>query len=357
NDQSVSLELSEDEKVEAERKAKEASIATIVSDVSGFPVRMIHGSTNLETIGLSDSKISEIHQQIKSNYRVKGTTSAKTLPGLVEWLDEVPGGTVAPPQGTQNSVSSNQPDSLSSRHSDSYVFSGVSIGLPGMEEVFAPDTFDRIIRGENFISHLSDDIKQRLLDRNLVRIIKHSDGSAEFVPCDDFSLIPQLAGRKGHFDLVEQYGVDSKIVEAMDIATTLAIAAGLEALKDAGLPLVAVEQINKAGKRLIQQWHLPESERDRTGVIFASCFSGVNNLMRHARNNGADENGHFDRRFLLQILTMGHSQFAQWIGARGPNASINNACASTPSAIAIAEDWLKTGRCDRVIVLSADDIT
>ena len=191
----------------------------------------------------------------------------------------------------------------------------------------------------------------------MVRIIKHPDGSAEFVPCDDFSLIPQLAGRKGHFDLAEQYGVDSKIVEAMDITTSLALAAGLEALKDAGLPLLPVEQINKAGKRHIQHWHLPESERDCTGVIFASCFPGIEQAMLHAQNNGADENGTFDRRFLLQVLTMGHSQFAQWIGARGPNAAINNACASTPSAIAIAEDWLATGRCDRIIIVSADDAT
>ena len=39
-------------------------------------------------------------------------------------------------------------------------------------------------------------------------------------------------------------------------------------------------------------------------------------LLKHAANNGADENGTFDRRFLLQILSMGHSQFAQWIGAK-----------------------------------------
>ena len=79
--------------------------------------------------------------------------------------------------------------------------------------------------------------------------------------------------------------------------------------------------------------------------------------MRHALNNGADENGTFDRKFLLQILTMGHAQFAQWIGARGPNLAINNACASTPAAFAIAEDWLDSGRCDRVIVISGDDST
>ena len=349
--------FNKEERDEVERKSKEIAIAKIVSNVSGFPLRMIHGSTNLETIGLSETKVSEIHQKIQSNYRVKGSTNAKTLPALVEWLDEVPRSSPTQSQGIGVRRNTAVIDPLSSRRENPYVFSGISLGLPGMEEVFAPDTFDRIIRGDNFISQLSDEVKQRLLDRNLVRIIKHADGSAEFVPCNDFSLIPQLAGQKGHFDLAEQYGVDPKVVEAMDISTSLAIAAGVEALKDAGLPLIAVEQINKAGKRHIQQWHLPESERDRTGVIFASCFPGIDQAMRHAQNNGADESGHFDRRFLLQILTMGHSQFAQLIGARGPNAAINNACASTPSAIAIAEDWLTTGRCDRVIVVSADDAT
>ncbi|MEC8927303.1 MAG: acyltransferase domain-containing protein, partial [Candidatus Thermoplasmatota archaeon] len=350
-------QLSEEELEEANLKLKESAIAKIVSEVSGFPVRMIHGSTNLETIGLDIGKISEIHNKIQSTYRVKGNTDAKTLPQLVEWVDEVPRGSPALVRRKTTHSAGISTDPMSARRSDPYVFSGISLGLPGMEEVFAPDSLDRIIRGENFISELSDDIKQRLLERNMVRIIKHSAGSAEFVPCDDFSLIPQLAGRKGHFDLAEQYGVDPKIVEAMDITTSLALAAGLEALKDAGLPLLPVEQVNKAGKRHIQHWHLPESERDRTGVIFASCFPGIEQAMRHAQNNGVDENGNFDRRFLLQVLTMGHSQFAQWIGARGPNAAINNACASTPSAIAIAEDWLTTGRCDRIIIVSADDAT
>ena len=345
-----------EEQEELTRLAKEHAIAQIVSRVSGFPTRMIHGSTNLEVIGLGPEKISQIHREIQSKYRVKGTTDGITLPALVDWLDEVPATSPMAPSLSQE-VTSNTHYSTNSRKLDPFVFSGISLGLPGMDDVFAPDTFDRIVRGDNFISEVSDEIKQRLLDRNLVRIIKHADGSAEFVPCNDFSLIPQLAGRKGHFDLAEQYGIDAKIVEAMDITTSLAVAAGLEALKDAGLPLVAVEQINKAGKRLIQNWHLPDSERDRTGVIFASCFPGIEQAMLHAQKNGADESGNFDRRFLLQVLTMGHSQFAQSIGARGPNVSVNNACASTPSAIAIAEDWLNTGRCDRIIVVSADDST
>ena len=353
--QNAKSTLTAEEHDEMIHQRKEQAVAQIISRVSGFPIRMIHGSTNLEVIGLGPGKISEIQRVIQSKYRVKGTTDAKTLPALVEWLDEVPN--INPTNTPSGKLETVTGKSVDSRHIDAFVFSGISLGLPGMDEVFAPDTFDRITRGDNFIAEVSDEIKQRLLERDLVRIIKHADGSAEFVPCNDFSLIPQLAGKKGHFDLAQQYGIDPKIVEAMDITTSLAIAAGLEALKDAGLPLVAVEQINKAGKRLVQSWHLPESERDRTGVIFASCFPGVEQAMLHAQKNGADSEGNFDRRFLLQVLTMGHSQFAQSIGARGPNVSVNNACASTPSAIAIAEDWLNTNRCDRIIVVSADDST
>ncbi|PJF46052.1 MAG: hypothetical protein CUN48_15765, partial [Candidatus Thermofonsia Clade 3 bacterium] len=65
----------------------------------------------------------------------------------------------------------------------------------------------------------------------------------------------------------------------------------------------------------------------------------------------------FDRRFIFRILAMGHSQFAEYIGARGPNTHVNAACASTAQAIALAEDWIRDGRCRRVIVIGADDVT
>jgi hypothetical protein len=41
----------------------------------------------------------------------------------------------------------------------------------------------------------------------------------------------------------------------------------------------------------------------------------------------------FDRRFLFRVLSMGHSQFAEIIGARGPNTQVNAACASTTQAV------------------------
>ena len=65
----------------------------------------------------------------------------------------------------------------------------------------------------------------------------------------------------------------------------------------------------------------------------------------------------FDRRFLFRILAMGHSQFAEYIGARGPNTHVNAACASTTQGVALAEDWIRSGRCRRVLVVAADDVT
>ena len=70
-----------------------------------------------------------------------------------------------------------------------------------------------------------------------------------------------------------------------------------------------------------------------------------------------DEPYEFDRRFLFRVLSMGHSQFAELIGARGPNTQVNAACASTTQAVALAEDWIRAGRCRRVVVVAADDVT
>ena len=126
------------------------------------------------------------------------------------------------------------------------------------------------------------------------------------------------------------------------------------------------------GTQLPERWGLPDALRDDTGVIFASAFPGYDSFADemaryyadHERHEqlatlesllaGAVEgNGHsalvqemkrridelraaiakepyvFNRRFLLRVLSMGHSQFAEFIGARGPNTQINSACAST----------------------------
>ena len=124
----------------------------------------------------------------------------------------------------------------SRRDVDPYVVTGVSLGLPGMERVFDEDAFEKLVRGETCISEVSDEYKQRLLDKNIVRLIKGRDGSVNMDQAKVFGDIPQLAGLKGAFDLAEEFGIDPKAVLAWDISTQLAVAAGLLALRDAGYP-------------------------------------------------------------------------------------------------------------------------
>ncbi len=238
------------------------------------------------------------------------------------------------------------------------VCSGASLGLPGGEEVFAPDNVARMLRGENRIEPVPLDQQDRFLAKGLVRLIKDpKTGEGTFLPVETRAQVIRLAGRRAHFDLAADYGVDSAMVRTLDITTQLAFAAGLEALRDAGIPLVRTYKKTTTGKSVATGWALPEAMRDTTGIIFASAFPGLDQLITKLHSDGDDGEGHFDRRFLFQILAMGHSQFAQFVGARGPNTQVNAACASTTQAIAVAEDWLRVGRCDRVIVLGADDVT
>ena len=236
------------------------------------------------------------------------------------------------------------------------VCSGASIGLPGGTEVFDADNIGAMFRGENRISHIGSRTDE-FMDLGLVRLVKDPQtGQGNFVPVEDESQVLRLAGLASEFD-PSAYGIPANIARAFDITTKLAIAAAVEALRDAGIPLVRTFKLSASGKKVPQGWALPESMRRDTGIVFGSCFPGLDELMRHAKTNGDDGNGNFDRRFLFQVLSMGHSQLAQFIGAQGPNTQCNAACASTAQAVAIAEDWLKTGRCRRVIVVGSDNVT
>ncbi|HNH49139.1 MAG TPA: beta-ketoacyl synthase N-terminal-like domain-containing protein, partial [Myxococcota bacterium] len=237
------------------------------------------------------------------------------------------------------------------------VCSGASVGLPGGDEVFEPDGIQRILRGENRIRKLKSGEIDRFLDKGLVRLEKDpqtGEGHLELVERAD--QVIRLAGVKAHFSITD-YGIEPEMARALDITTQLAFAAGLEALKDAGIPLVLRWRTTTNGKQVPNGWGLPAAMQDDTGVVFASAFPGYDQLIQKLKHNGDDGEGHFDRRFLFQVLSMGHSQFAQLIGARGPNTAINAACASTTQAISIAEDWLRTGRARRVVVVAADDVT
>ena len=281
---------------------------------------------------------------------------------------------------------------------------GVSIGLPGRNrKVFDESNFDAILAGENFIDLIPDEIKDKMVDKNIVRLVKDAVKGAQFQSISDVSEVIKLAAQKGEFDLTREYGVKQDFVEILDITFQLAFAAGIEALKDAGIPLMPLKVKTSVGKEISKGWVLPEPLRDETGIVFASAFPAYSNLIstvsqfltdkftikkkeeviklfdeliaqikdkssrerittwfetnKPSLDRDKDSQFQFSRKFLFEVLSMGHSQFAQFIGARGPNTQVNAACSSTTQAVSIAEDWIRTGRCKRVIVVAADDVT
>ena len=352
--------------------AKERSIRAYVGDriakFSGYPASFCHGNVALmQGLGLTAGQVQQVVAMIAAEAETDpdyNGASATTAGDLNRWVRRPPStwhpmATVTAPSSLKvvpvQTVSALQ--STSRRDVDPYVVTGISLGLPGMERVFSEDTFEKLVRGETCISEVSDEYKQRLLDKNIVRLIKGRDGSVNMDQATVFGDVPQLAGLKGAFDLAEEFGIDPKAIVAWDISTQLAVAAGLLALRDAGIPLTPVEQVGKGGLRLIRNWQVPQVQRERTGIVFSSCFPGLQMASKHAKSNGDDGEGRFDRRYLFQTLNMGHSQFAQYTGIRGPNTTINLACASATAAFGVAEDWLDADRVDRVVIISADDVT
>ena len=276
---------------------------------------------------------------------------------------------------------------------------GAALGLPGTDHVFDDANIGRILGGNQFIDSIPARLRRDMLDKHITRLVK-SDNGGRFETISDVADVIKLAGRGGAFDLENEFGVSADRKAALDRVTQLAIAVGLDALRDAGIPLILRYKTTTKNTQLPDRWALPDALRDDTGVIFASAFPGLDSFADemsrchadHARREqlatleslqarAAETNGHsvlgqeidrhaaelraaiekepyvFDRRYLFRVLPMGHSQFAEFIGARGPNTAVNAACASTTQAVALAEDWIRAGRCRRVIVVSADDIT
>jgi malonyl CoA-acyl carrier protein transacylase len=279
----------------------------------------------------------------------------------------------------------------------SVVISGAGLGLPGLgKHVFDDNNILDILKGQMRIEPLPNKTRQGMLDKRPTRLVK-SEAGAIMQTIDNMELTLKLAGQRGTFDPETEFGMPKDRLEAIDISTQLAIAAGIEALRDAGIPLVMAYKPTSTGSYLTDRWKLPESLADETGVIFASAFPGLDRMADEADKfyqnqmvakqieelrrmaslvpaqqtdlkvsfekriaeleaEAARLDYHFDRRYIFRVLTMGHSQFAEYIGARGPNTHVNAACASTTHAVAIAEDWIRLGRARRVIIIAGDDI-
>ncbi|MDZ7664000.1 MAG: beta-ketoacyl synthase N-terminal-like domain-containing protein [Desulfotignum sp.] len=280
------------------------------------------------------------------------------------------------------------------------LISGVSVGLPGKgRRVFAKDNFTAILNGKNFIEPLTLEAQERITDKNITKLYKQPDGNARFVQITRTEDVIHLAGQLGYFDLTDEYGIK----EQYDVAMSLGIAAGIEALKDAHIPLVMQYKKMKGGRSMVPAgFALPVEMQEDTGVIITSLWPSGETLMAElekyyyerfflrpheefekiyyflmerikeidikeeltewffkskARKRKDFSTFTFDRNFLANACPLGSAHLAQIIKAKGPNTLVSSACASTTLAIGIAEDWIRTGRCKRVLVVGGENAT
>lgn len=358
-------------------------------------------ASGMEEISRQVAELRSIVDQMRGTPLSTETTEKRKTPVFPSSVSSVDGSKTAVDQEVERRIRA------FGFNLDDIGISGISIGLPGAHKaLFADDNWDRILRGENLIDSLSVTEQQKIVDKNVVRLQKGGDGSAQFQVISDIAQVIHLAGLRGGFD-VAQYGVGHELADSLDRTFQYAIAAGLEALRDAGIPLQRTYLQTSQGGYLPKEWKLPASMQDNTGIVFASAFPGYDNLLRDVSRYLTDKYAgqtademqalyneligaiqdptakgqvqemfdtefqrlraapaaatkdryEFNRKFLFNVLSMGHSQLAQFIGARGPNTQVNAACASTTQAMAVAEDWIRTGRCKRVLVVGADDVT
>lgn len=269
---------------------------------------------------------------------------------------------------------------------------GVSAGLPSIEHdqyvCFDQTSIQTILAGKNCISKLSNDKINTLLDKRIVQVVKNKDKTTTRHPVLQAKDSVKLAAVTGNVPLTENYGLSPAIVACMDKSSRLAVAAGLEAMIQA--KLISREKLT-----------LHEKHQASTGIIFATSFpaldAAVAELSRffnmaqpkdrlivyyslkervssgeiqfstlEEKNAWFSFANHmetctdtksvyeFNRKFLFRVLVLANAQLAQIAKARGPNMQINGACAGTSMAIGLAQDWIRLGKCERVVVVAGD---
>ncbi|KAG6967224.1 hypothetical protein JG687_00004392 [Phytophthora cactorum] len=227
---------------------------------------------------------------------------------------------------------------------------GTSVGLPGQVKVFeGGKSVEKLLQGENCIFELTDGEKDRMIAQNIVQVHKDKDtGDLTRTPVSTHDKCIQVSAVVKDVHLEKDYGIAATIANSMDKPTQLAVAAGLEAVRNAGL--VDGTEGN---------WRLPESMRDSTGVIYATSFptmnAAVSETSRYYEDKKEGESVYeMDRKILFRLLVLANAQVAQLTGARGLNTQINAACAGATQAIGMAQDWINSGKCQRVIVVASD---
>ncbi len=174
-----------------------------------------------------------------------------------------------------------------------------------------------------------------------------------------------------------------------DLIAGLIAAAAMGALKDGGIPLIERDDNGQGGDLGSGDWVLPLPLRQETGVITAPSYPDQEDLLRIQekydtykrivdqlkaanqanqatkserseqvkvvvelmRELAADSENGQDPYLTLGALAYDYSQLAGDLGAQGPVAHLRPGGACASEAITLADDWIRTGRCRRVVIV------
>ena len=130
--------------------------------------------------------------------------------------------------------------------------------------------------GEQFLDAIPMRFRRAILDKHITRLVKNDNGGPTFESINNVADVIKLAGRGGAFDLEKEFGIPADRVAAFDRAARLAIAVGIDALRDAGIPLVMRYKTTSKNTQLPERWGLPDALRDDTGCDFClACFPAL----------------------------------------------------------------------------------
>eukprot|EP00300_Choanocystis_sp_HF-7_P020086 c20504_g1_i2.p1 GENE.c20504_g1_i2~~c20504_g1_i2.p1 ORF type:complete len:612 (+),score=150.85 c20504_g1_i2:129-1838(+) len=300
---------------------------TIVVQFHSLPDRHLHPANKLDQIDL-----------FSSNIRALSNHDSSTILSFVCLLVAI----MVAPMCIQFFSSSRET-------LETCVVTGTGCGLPGYdthEDAFSRTSLQLLFKGHSSIQQISPEVTQMMLEKNVVEVVKTPTGHQDLSVNNDTAV--KVSAPMCTVDLT-RYGMSPKIAAVIDEGSQAAVAAGLEALRDAGLV--------SGNYGDASSWQLPEALRASTGVIFAASFPALASVVSELDAFHSPVEGHeysFDRKFLFRVLVLANAQLAEFCKASGPNTHINAACAGTTQALSIAQDWIRLRRCERVVVVAGD---
>lgn len=149
---------------------------------------------------------------------------------------------------------------------------------------------------------------------------------------DATGLAPALAGEVADFDPVAQLGAPT--ADRLDRIAQYALAAALEALRDAGLDL-------------------GREDPGRVAVVVATTLGGMPIGEAYERNRQQGV-AHAARDLLHMPYAATATRLARALGTRGPVVSPSIACASGTQAVGLAREMIRLGHADVVVAGGAE---